>query len=73
MLKTYTKQVNRKIKLYSEKSWTPKLHENPIRARFIIFAPKCLLKPLSKAVIPVLTLYCLVVAKDHMYLNKPAA
>ena len=53
--KTYTKQVNRKIKLYSEKSWTPKLHENPIRARFVILAPKCSLKPLSKAVIPAVT------------------
>ena len=30
--------------------WTPKLHKSPIKFRFIIAAPKCSLKPLSKAV-----------------------
>ena len=29
--------------------WIPKLHKNPSKARFIIAAPKCSLKPLSKS------------------------
>ena len=30
--------------------WLPKMHKNPIKFRFIIAAPKCSVKPLSKAV-----------------------
>ena len=30
--------------------WLPKLHKNPIKFRFIIAAPNCSVKPLSKAV-----------------------
>ena len=36
--------------------WIPKLHKNPSKARFIIAAPKCSLKPLSKAITSVLKL-----------------
>ena len=36
--------------------WTPKLHKNPSKARFIIAAPKCSVKPLSKAVTAALKL-----------------
>ena len=30
--------------------WLPKLHKNPIKFRFIIAAPECSSKPLSKTV-----------------------
>ena len=30
--------------------WLPKMHKNPSKARFIIAAPKCSVKPLSKAI-----------------------
>jgi len=36
--------------------WIPKLHKQPSKARFIIAAPKCSLKPLSKAITSVLKL-----------------
>ena len=36
--------------------WTPKLHKNPSKSRFIIAAPKCSVKPLSKAVTAALKL-----------------
>ena len=34
--------------------WTPKLHKNPLKFRFIIAAPDCSIKPLSKAVTKIL-------------------
>ena len=37
--------------------WLPKLHKNPLKFRFIIAAPKCSLKPLSKAVTSVFRLF----------------
>ena len=37
--------------------WLPKLHKNPIKFRFIIAAPKCSVKPLSKAVTKILKLF----------------
>ena len=30
--------------------WLPKMHKNPIKARIIVAAPKCSIKPLSKAI-----------------------
>ena len=30
--------------------WLPKMHKNPIKAHFIIAAPKCSIKPLSKTI-----------------------
>ena len=36
--------------------WLPKLHKTPIKARFIIAAPKCSTKPLSKAITAVFKL-----------------
>ena len=36
--------------------WIPKLHKNPTKARFIVAAPNCSIKPLSKAVTQVLKL-----------------
>ena len=36
--------------------WLPKLHKKPTKARFIIAAPKCSLKPLSKAITKVFKL-----------------
>ena len=35
----------------------PKLHKNPTKFRFIIAAPKCSVKPLSKAVTSVFRLF----------------
>ena len=37
--------------------WLPKMHKNPIKFRFIIAAPKCSIKPLSKAVTSVFKLF----------------
>ena len=37
--------------------WLPKLHKNPIKFRFIIAAPNCSVKPLSKAVTKILKLF----------------
>ena len=37
--------------------WLPKLHKNPLKFRFIIAAPKCSIKPLSKAVTSVFRLF----------------
>ena len=36
--------------------WTPKLHKHPLKARFIVPAPQCSVKPFSKAVTSVLKL-----------------
>ena len=30
--------------------WMPKMHKNPIKARFIVASPNCSIKPLSKAI-----------------------
>ena len=30
--------------------WMPKMHKNPIKARFIVASPKCSIKPLAKAI-----------------------
>ena len=35
----------------------PKLHKNPIKFRFIIAAPKCSVKPLSKAITKIFKLF----------------
>ena len=37
--------------------WTPKLHKNPIEFRFIIAAPNCSIKPLSKAITKIFRLF----------------
>ena len=37
--------------------WTPKLHKNPIKFRFIIAAPDCSIKPLSKAITKIFRLF----------------
>ena len=37
--------------------WLPKLHKNPIKARFIVAAPKCTVKHLSKNVTSVFQLF----------------
>ena len=37
--------------------WTPKLHKNPIKFRFIIAAPNCSIKPLSKAITKIFRLF----------------
>ena len=37
--------------------WMPKLHKNPIKFRFIIAAPCCSIKPLSKAITKILKLF----------------
>ena len=37
--------------------WTPKLHKNPIKFRFIIAAPDCSMKPLSKAITKIFRLF----------------
>ena len=37
--------------------WMPKLHKNPIKFRFIIAAPSCSIKPLSKALTKIFKLF----------------
>ena len=37
--------------------WIPKLHKNPLKFRFIIAAPNCSIKPLSKAITKVFRLF----------------
>ena len=37
--------------------WLPKLHKNPSKFRFIIAAPKCSIKPLSKDITSILKLF----------------
>ena len=37
--------------------WTPKLHKNPLKFRFIIAAPNCSMKPLSKAITKIFRLF----------------
>ena len=37
--------------------WLPKMHKNPTKSRFIIAAPKCSIKPLSKAVTQIFRLF----------------
>ena len=37
--------------------WLPKMHKNPTKARFIVAAPKCSVKPLSKTVTSVFKLF----------------
>ena len=37
--------------------WTPKLHKNPIKFRFITAAPNCSIKPLSKAITKIFRLF----------------
>ena len=39
---------NSKIETLPLMYWIPKMHENPVRPRFIIALPKCTLKPLLK-------------------------
>ena len=37
--------------------WTPKLHKTPLKFRFIIAAPDCSIKPLSKAITKIFRLF----------------
>ena len=37
--------------------WMPKLHKDPIKFRFIIAAPSCSVKPLSKVLTKILKLF----------------
>ena len=37
--------------------WLPKLHKNPIKFRFIIAAPNCSIKPLSKVITKIFRLF----------------
>ena len=37
--------------------WLPKMHKNPIKFRFIIAAPKCSVKPLSKSITSIFKLF----------------
>lgn len=37
--------------------WMPKMHKNPIKSRFIIAAPICSIKPLSKAITQIFRLF----------------
>ena len=46
--------------------WLPKLHKNPLKFRFIIAAPKCSVKPLSKAVTSVFLLFYNQIENYHM-------
>ena len=47
--------------------WLPKMHKNPIKARFIVAAPKCSIKPLSKAIT---SIFKLLITQTESYNKK---
>ena len=50
-------EVPSESKLLPHIYWLPKLHKNPIKFRFIIAAPNCSIKPLSKAITKIFKLF----------------
>ena len=65
IMKKHKKDLTRIFKLDVPKDcmtlphiyWLPKLHKNPIKFRFIIAAPNCSVKPLSKVVTKIFKLF----------------
>ena len=55
--KTFNLSVTEDSKKLPHIYWTPKLHKNPLKFRFIIAAPNCSIKPLSKAVTKIFRLF----------------
>ena len=63
IIESHSKYLNRlKLKIDNSNQcipniyWVPKLHKHPSKARFIIAAPKCSVKPLSKTITSALKL-----------------
>ena len=50
-------KVPTESKLLPHIYWLPKLHKNPVKFRFIIAAPNCSVKPLSKAITKIFKLF----------------
>ena len=55
--KTFNLSVSEDSKKLPHIYWTPKLHKNPLKFRFIIAAPNCSIKPLSKAITKIFRLF----------------
>ena len=55
--KTFNLAVSEDSKKLPHIYWTPKLHKNPLKFRFIIAAPNCSIKPLSKAITKIFRLF----------------
>ena len=47
--------------------WIPKMHKNPIRARFIIASPKSSMKPLARTIT---SIFCLLFRQIQIYNDK---
>ena len=56
MNKTFNISLKNDDKCLPSIYWLPKLHKKPTKSRFIIAAPKCSMKPLSKAITKILKL-----------------
>ena len=57
LLNNYKLVVPVESKLLPKLYWLPKLHKNPVKFRFIIAAPNCSIKPLSKVVTKIFKLF----------------
>ena len=55
--KKFNLEVPTESKLLPHIYWLPKLHKNPVKFRFIIAAPNCSIKPLSKAITKIFKLF----------------
>ena len=63
--------VNQENEYLLQIYWLPKMHKNPIEFRFIIAAPKCPIKPLSKSITSIFKLFYSQIEtsnkKNHFY------
>ena len=55
--KMFNIKVNDENKCLPSIYWLPKMHKNPIKSRFIIAAPICSIKPLSKSVTSIFKMF----------------
>ena len=65
--KNFNVSLNENDKCLPSIYWLPKLHKKPTKARFIIAAPQCSLKPLTKAITKV---FKLIFHQIEAYNNK---
>ena len=57
LLNNFNLEVPVESKLLPHIYWLPKLHKNPVKSRFIIAAPNCSIKSLSKVVTKIFKLF----------------
>ena len=55
--KKFNLEVNSVNECLPQIYWLPKMHKNPAKFRFIIAAPKCAIKPLSKSITAIFKLF----------------